>query len=88
MVYQQLDQDVKRDTERKEKAKREQSTLMQATRILGVLGFMLVLPIVAGAYIGHWLDGLADQYSVRWTVGFILLGVVVGVVNAYLLLKE
>lgn len=88
MVYQQLDNDVKRDEQRKHKAQEEQSTLLQATRILGVLGFMLVLPIVVGAYIGHWLDGFSEAYSVRWTVGFILLGVVIGSVNAYLLLRE
>lgn len=88
MVYEQLDKDVQRDENRKAKALKERSTLMQATRILGVLGFMLVLPIIAGAYIGHWLDSGAEEYSVRWTVGFILLGVVVGVINAYLMLRE
>ena len=88
MVYEQLDKDVKRDAQRKEKAERESSTLLQATRILGVLGFVLVLPIVIGAYLGQWLDGFSNGYSVRWTVGFILLGVVIGSVNAYLLLKD
>ena len=88
MVYQQLDKDVKTEIQRKEKARLERSTLIQATRILGVLGFMLVLPMVVGAYLGHWLDSMEEGYSVRWTVGFILLGVVVGSVNAYLMLKE
>jgi Putative F0F1-ATPase subunit Ca2+/Mg2+ transporter len=41
-----------------------------------------VLPVVAGAYLGRWLDSLVAGYSVRWTVSLILLGVVVGAVNA------
>ncbi len=88
MNYKKLHDAIDRDHARDEKARREQSTLMQATRILGVLGFTLVLPMVGGAYLGHWLDSMATSYSVRWTVGFILLGLVVGAVNAYLILRE
>lgn len=88
MNYRRLHDAIDRDRARDEKARRERSTLMQAARILGVLGFTLVLPMVAGAYLGHWLDSMASGYSVRWTVGFILLGLVVGAVNAYLLLRE
>ncbi len=88
MNYKKLDDAVKRDQERREKAERERSTLMQATRILGVFGFMVILPMVAGAYIGHWLDGLAEGYSVRWTVGMIILGLVIGGYNAYLSLRN
>ena len=88
MNYQQLKDAVNRDQSRQKKAQQERSTLMQATRILGVFGLMLVLPIVGGAYLGLWLDGFADDYSVRWTVGFILLGVMLGGFNAWLSLRE
>ncbi|AZZ90360.1 AtpZ/AtpI family protein [Hahella sp. KA22] len=88
MEYKRLRDNLERDKARLDKAGRERSTLMQATRILGVLGFLFVLPVIGGAYLGHWLDGLGDGYSVRWTVGFILLGIVVGGVNAYLALRE
>ncbi|WP_020406428.1 AtpZ/AtpI family protein [Hahella ganghwensis] len=88
MDYKRLRKSLERDQERIRKADEERSTLMQAARILGVLGFLFVLPVVGGAYLGHWLDGMSDTYSVRWTVGFILLGVVVGGVNAYLALRE
>lgn len=88
MNYRRLRDAIDRDHARDEKARRERSTLMQATRILGVLGFTLVLPMVGGAYLGHWLDSLAEGYSVRWTVGFILLGLALGVVNAWLILRE
>jgi len=47
-----------------------------------------VLPVVAGAYLGHWLDNLAEGYSVRWTLSMIILGVFIGAVNVYLFIKE
>jgi ATP synthase protein I len=49
---------------------------------------MFVLPVVAGAYLGEWLDSLTAAYEVHWTVSLIVLGVVVGAVNVYLFLRE
>jgi ATP synthase protein I len=53
-----------------------------------VLALLLVLPVVGGAYLGHWLDSLSAGYSVRWTVGLIVAGVGVGAVNVYLYIRE
>ena len=58
------------------------------TMYLGVVGVMFVLPVVAGAYPGRWLDSLYQGYSVRWTVSLILLGVAVGIANVYLLIRR
>lgn len=88
MTYRKLQDAIRRDRLRDEKAKQPSSLVTQAMRVLGVLGFTFVLPVVGGAYLGQWLDSLSAGYSVRWTVGFILLGLVVGGVNAWLLLKE
>ena len=44
--------------------------------------------MIAGAYLGHWLDGLADGYSIRWTMSLILLGVFIGAMNVYLFIRE
>ena len=88
MEYKQLQKYLERDQARLNKAREERSTLMQATRILGVLGFLFVLPVIGGAYLGHWLDSLVAGYSVRWTLGCILLGIIVGAFNAYLALRE
>jgi ATP synthase protein I len=52
------------------------------------LGLVFVLPVIVGAYLGRWLDGLAEGYAIRWTVSLIVLGVVVGAVNVYLLTRE
>jgi len=52
------------------------------------LGLLFVLPTVAGAYLGRWLDGMAEGYSLRWTLSFLFLGIVLGAVNVYLFIKE
>ena len=55
---------------------------------LGTLGAVFVLPVVAGAYLGDWLDSQLRGYSVRWTVTLIFVGVVVGAVNVYLMIRK
>lgn len=70
------------------KAERERPNLLSQTVYIGTLGLVLVLPIVAGAYLGSWLDGLMAGYSTRWTLSLLLIGVVVGIVNVYFLVNE
>jgi ATP synthase protein I len=80
---------VERQAERMKRAERERPTLLGQTVYLGTLGLLIVLPVVGGAYLGSWLDGLVPGgYSTRWTVSLIVLGVFVGAVNAYLFIKE
>lgn len=69
------------------RAKAERRGLLAEAAPLGVLGLVLVLPAVAGAYLGRWLDERAPGYSVRWTVSLILLGLTVGVFNAFKYLR-
>lgn len=71
-----------------QKAEREHPTLISQTVYIGTLGLLFVLPVIGGAYLGHWLDSLATGYSIRWTVSLILLGVFVGAVNVYLFIKD
>ena len=54
----------------------------------GTAGLLLILPVVAGAYLGRWLDEQAAGYSVRWTVNLILLGLLVGAVNVFLFFRS
>ncbi|HAT8853982.1 TPA: AtpZ/AtpI family protein, partial [Legionella pneumophila] len=64
------------------------STLLAQTVYLGTLGFVFVLPIIAGAYLGVWLDEKIKGYSMSWTINLILLGVIIGAINVYLLIKD
>ena len=83
-----LKEKIERQANRMKKAEREQHTLIGQTIYIGTLGLLFVLPVVGGAYLGHWLDSMMDGYSIRWTTSLILLGVMIGAVNAYLFIKE
>lgn len=86
--HQRLRDDVERQVRRMKKAEQERPTLLAQTVFLGTLGLVFVLPVVAGAYLGRWLDGMLEGYSMRWTLSMLFVGVVIGAVNVYLLVKE
>ena len=79
---------IERQARRMKKAEHERPTLIAQTVYVGVLGLLFVLPVIVGAYLGHWLDNQASGYSVRWTTSLILLGVFIGGMNVYLFIKE
>ena len=70
------------------KAEYYRPNLLSQTVYIGTLGLVLVLPIIGGVYLGHWLDSLQQGYSTRWTLSLLLTGVVVGLFNVYYLIKE
>jgi ATP synthase protein I len=75
-------------TRRMKQAERDRPTLLGQTVFLGTLGLLFVVPVVVGAYVGQWLDGFVEGYSIRWTMSLIVLGIAIGAVNVYLLLRE
>ena len=79
---------IERQAERMRKAEKEPPTLLAQTAFLGALGLMLVIPVILGAYLGHWLDTLLEGYSLHWTVGLIVLGLILGIINVYWMLRE
>jgi ATP synthase protein I len=83
-----LQQQVERQARRMKQAEQDRPTLIGQTIYVGTLGIMFVLPVVGGAYLGRWIDGIASGYSIRWTISLILLGVFVGMFNVYYLIKE
>lgn len=86
--HQQLRKQVEQQARRMKKAEDERPTIMSQTIYIGTLGLLFVLPVVAGAYIGYWLDSTAAGYSERWTISLILLGVFIGMYNVYHFIKE
>jgi ATP synthase protein I len=79
---------VQAQVDRIQKAERERRTLLANTVYLGTLGIIFVLPVIAGAYLGNWLDNRIKGYSFSWTVTLIVLGVFVGAMDVYLFVKE
>jgi ATP synthase protein I len=83
-----LKQHVSKQVTRMQQAEKDRPTLLAQTAYLGTLGLLFVVPVILGAYLGRWLDGLVEGYSLRWTISLILVGVGIGAVNAYLFIKE
>ena len=83
-LYNQLEKQAKRI----KKAEREQTSLLAQTTYIGTLGLLLVIPIIASAYLGNWLDKLSPGYSIQWTISLILLGLLIGIFNVYLFIKQ
>lgn len=83
-----LKNEIERQTQRLQKAEQERPSIIGQTVYIGVLGLLFVLPVIGGAYLGHWLDSLASGYSIRWTLSLILLGVLIGAINVYLTIRD
>ena len=83
-----LKEEVAKQIRRMQQAEHDRSTLLRQTVHLGTLGLLFVVPIVVGAYVGRWLDGLSAGYSIRWTLSLIVLGVVIGGLNVYWNVRE
>ena len=83
-----LEETVTKQARRIKQAEKERRSLISQTVYLGTLGVMFVLPVVAGAYLGQWLDNLSKGYEVQWTVSLIVLGVLVGGINVYFFIRE
>ena len=83
-----LQTEVRKNISRMEKAEKDRRTLLAQTAYLGTLGVVIALPIVAGAYLGHWLDEKLSGFSFSWTVCLIVLGVFMGTANAYIFIRK
>lgn len=85
---QEVEEKIEKAAERLERAEKERPTLLAQTAYVGVLGLLFVLPMIGGAYLGRWIDGLFEGYSMRWTLSLIFLGIVIGAVNVYFFVRE
>lgn len=86
--HDELKQRVSKQVARMQQADKDRPALLAQTAYLGMLGLLLVVPVIVGAYLGRWLDGLVEGYSMRWTLSLIIAGVAVGAFNVYRFIKE
>ena len=85
---QRLKQKIESQIKRIKKADRDRPNLLSQTVYIGTLGLVMVLPMIGGVYLGHWLDGKVDGYSTRWTLSLLFTGLVIGGFNVYFLIKD
>jgi len=83
-----LQDEVEREISRKKRAESGAGTLLARTVYLGTLGLTIVVPIVAGAYAGNWLDEHVRGFSFSWTVSLIVVGVFVGTFSAITFVRQ
>ena len=53
--------------------------------IVGAIGWMIILPMVLGGYLGNYLDReykIANE-TLSWTITFIVLGLFVGIYSVW-----
>ncbi len=63
------------------RARREKGFWHYAS-LLGVGGWLIVLPVVAGAYLGKYLDKRVHA-GISWTITCMLLGFALGAYNVW-----
>ncbi|BAN36870.1 hypothetical protein SKTS_22100 [Sulfurimicrobium lacus] len=83
-----LRQNIEKQARRMVQAEKDRPTLLAQSVFLGTLALLFVLPVVGGAYLGHWIDSLLAGYSYRWTVSLLVTGVFVGGMNVYLYIRK
>ncbi len=79
---------VMRQAERMRRAERDPPGLLAQTAYAGTIALLFVLPVLAGGYLGSWIDDQIAGYSVRWTITLLLAGIGIGVLNVYLFVRE
>jgi ATP synthase protein I len=70
-----------------ERARQGRRTFWQGLAVVGVVGWLVTLPAVGGAFLGRWLDRRADT-GIRWTLALLVLGLVVGCAAAWRHVKQ
>lgn len=83
-----LRQNIEKQAQRMTQADKERPTLLAQTVFLGTLALLFVVPVVGGAYLGHWLDSQQTGYSYRWTMSLLLGGLIIGALNVYLYIQR
>ncbi|RRJ84130.1 AtpZ/AtpI family protein [Aestuariirhabdus litorea] len=79
---------VEQQAQRIHKAESERSSLLAQTVFIGTLGLLFVVPMVAGAFIGAWIDHQSSGYSASWTLNLVVLGTLLGGINVCLFIRR
>lgn len=64
---------------------RKKGILWEKVMIVGAIGWMIVLPMVIGGYLGNYLDkhSMMQSGDISWTMTFILLGLIIAIYSVW-----
>jgi ATP synthase protein I len=82
MKEKQLSEKIDKSAAEIMRSRREKSGFWHYAQILGVGGWLFVIPVVAGAYLGKYLDERTGG-SISWTLTLIIVGIAVGIYNIW-----
>jgi ATP synthase protein I len=82
MKNRQFSEKVEKSAAEIKRAREERSGFWHYAQILGVGGWLFVIPVVAGAYLGKYLDGRVGG-NISWTLTLIIIGIAVGIYNIW-----
>ena len=88
MNNEQLRKSIERQVKRMQRADEERPTLLAQSVFMGTLALLFVLPVIVGLYLGNWLDDKAEGYSIHWSIGLLVVGLIIGMTNVYLFIRE
>jgi ATP synthase protein I len=83
-----LKRTIETQAKRMAQADRDRPTLLAQTVFLGTLALLFVVPVVGGAYLGHWIDSQIAGYSYRWTMSGLIGGILLGGINVYVYIRS
>lgn len=83
-----LREKIEQQAKRLEEAEKEKQTFLGSTVFLGSLAFLFIIPVIAGIFLGRWIDEQMAGYSYRWSIGLFLGGIVIGIINVYLYIRR
>lgn len=76
--HEQLEAAVRQRQARRERWQREgERSIGRNLAMIGMLGWTIVLPTLAGIFIGRWLDR-SFHSGIFWTLGLLVAGLVAG----------
>jgi ATP synthase protein I len=80
--------DIKKSAKELTEARKEKRSFWNYASIVGAGGWLFVIPVVGGAYLGRYLDKRVGS-GILWTAALIVIGIAIGIYNIwYFLIRK
>lgn len=80
--------ELEAQTRRRAESEQSLRKILLGMAFLGTLAALFLFPVLAGLYLGIWLDDRSAEFQYHWTINLLLLGIVLGIVNVVLFIRE